>query len=209
MTITRQKFVEWLLIIWLWRRGVVVITTAQLYSTKPELRLPDNMTVAPWCSGCHYCKLYSTKPELRFCAGSNPAPNVWEIRDGEDLWQWYRLKISLNAFRRSTIPQKQLISFIKRLEYTLHRIWSFPLRISSVNKTIFCNLVPFTESILNRKLHFLNIDNYSLYSQTVIKTNLTLGYTEVEWNRLTWYFQQGLHTYIVFFLHVCAGRSWI
>ena len=42
----------------LWRRGVVVITTAQLHSTKPELRL---------------------------CAGSNPARGVSEIRDGEDL----------------------------------------------------------------------------------------------------------------------------
>ena len=38
--------------------GVVVITTAQLHSTKPE---------------------------LRFCAGSNPARGVLEIRDGEDL----------------------------------------------------------------------------------------------------------------------------
>ena len=41
-----------------WRRGVVVITTAQLHSTKSE---------------------------LRFCAGSNPARGVSEIRDGEDL----------------------------------------------------------------------------------------------------------------------------
>ena len=42
----------------MWRRGVVVITTA---------------------------KLHSTKPELRFCAGSNPALSVSEIRDDEDL----------------------------------------------------------------------------------------------------------------------------
>ena len=42
----------------LWRRGVVVITTAQLHLTKPE---------------------------LRFCAGSNPARGVSEIRDMEDL----------------------------------------------------------------------------------------------------------------------------
>ena len=47
-------FFEWIS----WRRGVVVITTAQLHSTKPE---------------------------LRFCAGSNPARGVSEIRDGEDL----------------------------------------------------------------------------------------------------------------------------
>ena len=38
--------------------GVVVITTAQLHSTKPE---------------------------LRFCAGSNPARDMSEICDGEDL----------------------------------------------------------------------------------------------------------------------------
>ena len=47
-----------LLLILSWRRGVVVITTARLHSTKPE---------------------------LRFCVGSNPACGVSEIRDGEDL----------------------------------------------------------------------------------------------------------------------------
>ena len=41
-----------------WRHGVVVIATAQLHSTKPE---------------------------LRFCAGSNPVRGVSEICDGEDL----------------------------------------------------------------------------------------------------------------------------
>ena len=41
-----------------WHHGVVVITTAQLHSTKPE---------------------------LRFRAGSYPARGVSEIRDGEDL----------------------------------------------------------------------------------------------------------------------------
>ena len=65
------------------RRGVVVITTVQLHSTKPE---------------------------LRFCAGSNPARGVSEIRDGEDLWQWSRLEIRLNTFRRSTIPHHQFIN---------------------------------------------------------------------------------------------------
>ena len=42
----------------LWCCGVVVITTAQLYSTKPE---------------------------VRFCAGSNPACSMSEIWDGEYL----------------------------------------------------------------------------------------------------------------------------
>ena len=69
----------------LWHRGVVVITTTQLHSTKPE---------------------------LRFCAGSNPAHGMSEIHDGEDLWQWSRLEIKLNAFHLSTIPQKQFIIII-------------------------------------------------------------------------------------------------
>ena len=30
---------------------------------------------------------HSIKPKLRFCAGSNPACDVSEIRDGEDLWK--------------------------------------------------------------------------------------------------------------------------
>ena len=42
----------------MWHRGVVIITTAQLHSTKPE---------------------------LRFCAGSNPSCGMLEIGDGEDL----------------------------------------------------------------------------------------------------------------------------
>ena len=35
-----------------------------------------------------------------------------EIHDGEDLWQWPRLEIRLNAFRRSTIRHKQFILII-------------------------------------------------------------------------------------------------
>ena len=41
----------------LWRRRLVVVATAQLHSTKPE---------------------------LKFRTGSNPARDVWEIHDGED-----------------------------------------------------------------------------------------------------------------------------
>ena len=67
------------------------------------------LLVAPWCSGYTTVQLHSAKPELRFFAGSNPAHSVFEIHDSEDLWQWSRLEISLNAFRRSTVPQKQFI----------------------------------------------------------------------------------------------------
>ena len=62
-------------------------------------------------------QLHPTKPELRFCAGSNPARGVPEIRDGEDLGQWSRLEIRLNAFRRSTITQKQFIIIIIENEF--------------------------------------------------------------------------------------------
>ena len=46
-------------------------------------------------------QLHSTKPELRFSAGSKAAHGVLEICHGENLWQFCRLKIRLNAFRRS------------------------------------------------------------------------------------------------------------
>ena len=38
-------------------------------------------------------KLPSTEPELRFFAGSKPACGMSEIRHGEDLWQWSRLEM--------------------------------------------------------------------------------------------------------------------
>ena len=47
-------------------------------------------------------KLYSTKPELRFCTGSNPACGVSEIHDGEDLWQWSRLAKYLLSVNHTT-----------------------------------------------------------------------------------------------------------
>ena len=68
-----------------WRRGVVAITTGQLHSTNLE---------------------------LRFCAGSNLARDMSEIRDGEDLWQCSRMEIRLKACRQSTIPQKQFVIII-------------------------------------------------------------------------------------------------
>ena len=52
------------------------------------------------CSGVVItaAQLHSTKPELRFCTGSNPACGVSEIRDREDLWQWSQLEIRLTPF---------------------------------------------------------------------------------------------------------------
>ena len=45
---------------------------------------------------------------------------VSEIRDGEDLWEWTRLEIRLNAFRRSIIPQKQFIIIKEAIIISLH-----------------------------------------------------------------------------------------
>ena len=50
-------------------------------------------------------ELYSTKPELRFCAGSNPACSMSEICSGGDLWQWSWLELRRNTFSWSTIYQ--------------------------------------------------------------------------------------------------------
>ena len=44
------------------------------------------------------------------------------------------------------------------IEITLHKKWSFSLRISSVNvikSAVYCELVTFTEEIINEPLHFL------------------------------------------------------
>ena len=57
-------------------------------------------------------QLDSTKPELKFCANSNPVRGVSEIRSNEGLWKRSRLEIRLKAFRQSTNPQKQLIIII-------------------------------------------------------------------------------------------------
>ena len=65
-----------------WHGGIVVITTAQLHSSKSGL------------------------------VGLNQALGVMEIHDGEYLRQWSRLEIRLNAFPQSTIPQKNFIIVI-------------------------------------------------------------------------------------------------
>ena len=50
-----------------------------------------------------------------------------ETRDGKDLWQWSQVEIRWNAFRRSTIPQKQFIIII--MEKTSGIKGWFPLQI--------------------------------------------------------------------------------
>ena len=73
-------------------------------------------------------QLHSTKPQLRFCTDLNPACSMSEIHDGEDLWQWSQLEIRLNPFCWSTIPQKQFIIIINSFFPHTARLWiSLPI----------------------------------------------------------------------------------
>ena len=95
----------------LWCRGVVVITTAQLHSTKPE---------------------------LRFCAGSNPARDVSEIRDGEDIWQWSRL--GGNKAKR--------LSSVNHATKTIYHLFNF---FRNKNPSFVCFVIPhYTSNIQNQ-----------------------------------------------------------
>ena len=77
-----------------------------MFRTKPDFSIRD-ISWRPGVAVITTVQLYLTKPELRFCASSNPAGGVLEISVEKDLWQWSRLEIWLNVFCRSTIPQKQ------------------------------------------------------------------------------------------------------
>lgn len=80
-----------------------------MYRTISDL-IPNRINIAvPWCSGYQYCRTYLTKPEITFCAVSDPARDVLKVCDGENPWQWSRLKMRPNASGRSTISQKQFI----------------------------------------------------------------------------------------------------
>ena len=97
----------------------VLSRQTEKFWNRHSILLPTYLAPEFWglsiCSGVVVittAHLHSTKPEIRFCAGSNPTCSVSEIRDGEDLWQWSRLEIRLNAFRWSTVPQKQFIIIV-------------------------------------------------------------------------------------------------
>ena len=74
-------------------------------------------------------QLHSSKPELRFCTGSNPARGVLEIRDDEDLWQWSRLEIRLRLspvnHTTKTIHHKLRISVILSSQWNMSLVRIF------------------------------------------------------------------------------------
>ena len=53
--------------------------------TRPMAIIHSKMVIQRGAVAITTAQLYSTKPELKFYAGSNPAPDVPEIRDGEHL----------------------------------------------------------------------------------------------------------------------------
>ena len=91
-----------------WRRGELIITTTQLYSSKPELRSQ---------------------------AFSNPCES--EIHDGEDLWQCSQLVKKPNVSRPSSILQKQFINIIPLLYLALLRTL-FHIIFSTAHLAFLC-----------------------------------------------------------------------
>ena len=113
-------------------------------------------------------QLHSTKTKLRFCTGSNSVHcSVSEICDGEDLWQWYRMEIGLNAFRPSTMPPKQfiliiiiiiiIISIIIIIWVPVSILRSFSWNIKSTWLFKKANLKCLVWSILWNDIHFVMI----------------------------------------------------
>ena len=77
----------------------ITLTSSLLYNLVIGLFKIFSILVSElvWILANCTAQLHSTKPELRFCASSNPVLGVSEIRDDEDLWQWSPLKIRLNT----------------------------------------------------------------------------------------------------------------
>ena len=64
-----------------------------------------------------------------------------------------------------TFVLKVIYNERKILAHPLHKKWSFPLKISSVNVTksaVSCGFGHITEEILNEKLHFLSSDHETI-----------------------------------------------
>ena len=98
-------------------------------------------------------QLHSTKSEFRFCAGSNPARGMSKIWDGENLWQWSGLEIKtkrLSSFNHSskTIYHHQdiLILFILRNWFLTVLIVALIVKTKYFCDDIIFNLVNCTKT---------------------------------------------------------------
>ena len=87
---------------------------------------------------------------INFLAPSN---SVFEWFIGKCLFKYY-IFLSISFFTQNDI----LVSCKSILQWTLHKKWSFPFRISSINVTksaVSCGFDHIYQKILSGKLHFL------------------------------------------------------
>ena len=70
---------------------------------------------------------------------------------------WKTFSITSTIFIKTVISPltKKIVERQSFLTISLHKKWTFPLRISSVNANKFADLVTFTEEIVNGRLYFL------------------------------------------------------
>ena len=106
----------------------------------------------------HWLRILYSGWYLNFAAAPPLEPAIAEARSDE------------NTFKFDSSNCKFEVMFIKQ-SHTLHKKWSLPLRISSVNVTKSaetCGFVTFSEEILNGKLYFLCSEKLSNSVETVV-----------------------------------------
>ena len=123
-------------------------------------------------------QLHSTKLNSGFAQVQTP------IRYGEDLWQWSRLKIWLNTFHQSTIPQKQFIIIIiiisiqnyTRHDLTLANLMELP---KSRNFPIMTSLINFCLD----KLYPILLQDFIIYLN-ILWSNYPHSANEITWLKI-------------------------
>ena len=106
----------------------------------------------------HWLRILYLGWYLNFAAAPPLEPAIAEARSDE------------NTFKFDSSNCKFEVMFIKQ-SHTVHKKWSLPLRISSVNVTKSaetCGFVTFSEEILNGKLYFLCSEKLSKSVETVV-----------------------------------------
>ena len=84
-------------------------------------------------------QLESTNPELRFCAGSNSAHSRLEIRNSEDLRQWSRAGNKANCLssvKHTTKTIHQSINRVADVEIKTNETLSIPKTNKNINALI-------------------------------------------------------------------------
>ena len=132
-------------------------------------------------------QLHSTKPELRFCTGWHPACGVSKICDGEDLWQWSRLEIRLYAyaFRRSTMPQKSSSSTYGTSPQTLHFIKYRSFSESIFKRPFWMLKISWHASVVNIIVVLLESQTKQEFAEVVLKNNIWIWWKDLQteiWN---------------------------